>query len=132
MISASAILISGVSAKHSAMADRLRALGLEYRQETTTQARRENIEQQFAIFVRRLKLTATSHILLYGATGVFSVMVIIISLSALNGVLEGLLFPLFLVGVTMLLTSSIYEIRELHLGNRTLLLDAAEATRRES
>ena len=127
MISASAILVSGVSAKHSSMSDRLRSLAAEYRLESTTQARRENIEKQCAFFARRLELVARSHILLYGATAAFCVMVLIISISTFYSRFEIALFPLFLVGMTMLLTSCVLEILEVHLGNRILLLDATEA-----
>jgi hypothetical protein len=127
MISASAILVGGVSAKHSSMSDRVRDLAAEYRLESTTQARRDNIVKQCAFFRRRLELVADSHMLLYGATGMFCVMVLIISLSSVYPRAEIALFPLFLVGVIMLLASSLFEILEVHLGNRILLLDAEEA-----
>lgn len=127
MISASAILVSGVSAKHSNMSDRVRALSAEYRLETTTPARRDSIERQCIIFARRLRFVAASHMLLYGATGAFCVMVLIISLSNLYARSEQALFPLFLAGVSMLLASSVLEIIEVLLGNRILLLDAAES-----
>jgi hypothetical protein len=127
MISASAILVSGVSAKHSAMSDRLRDLAAEYRSEETTPARRANIEKQCEFFAKRLDLVANSHMLLYGATSTFCVMVLVISLSVFYPRWDIALFPLFLVGVIMLLASSVFEILEVHLGNRILLLDAAEA-----
>ncbi len=127
MISASAILVSGVSAKHSSMSDRLRALAAEYRAQDTSPARRENIATQCAFFDSRLRLVAISHMLLYGATTTFSLMVLLISLDTLYPGGEIGLFPLFLVGVTMLLASSVLEILEIHLGNRILRLDATEA-----
>jgi hypothetical protein len=127
MISATAILISGVSAKHASMADRLRSLTAEYRHADTTPERRGNIEKQCRLFARRLQLVGLSHRLLYGATTLFLFMVLAIGFSPFTNVSEPVLFPLFVGGIGMLLTSAVMEIMELHIGNRILSLETADA-----
>ncbi len=126
MISASAILIGGVSAKHSAMSDRLRALTSEYREPGTTETRRANIEKQCTLFLRRIQIVSLSHVLLYAATAVFSLMVLVISVSSLHAILAEVLFPLFLVGVLMILISAVSEIVELQIARRALGLEVEE------
>ena len=127
MISATAILIGGVSAKHSSMADRLRALTAEYRRPDTTPERRDNIEKQCRLFARRLRLVGLSHRLLYGATALFLFMVLAIGFSPFSSVSKPVLFPLFVGGIVLLLASAVMEIMELQIGNRILLIETADA-----
>ncbi len=129
MISATAILISGVSSKHGSMADRLRALTAEYRRPETTPERRVNIERQVGLFARRLWLVGISHRLLYAATALFLFMVLAIGFSPFTRVSQPVLFPLFVGGIALLLTSAVMEIMELQLGNQILSIEMADALR---
>lgn len=62
MVSATAILISGVNSKHQALADRLRLLTAEFRNPLTADARRQNVLAQMKLFRRRLKYVTLSHV----------------------------------------------------------------------
>jgi hypothetical protein len=124
MISASAILISGISSKHSSTSDRLRALTSEHRNAATSERRRHDIEKQCALFVRRLRLITIAHMFLYGATGFFAVMVLVISSPEVAA--WKILLPLFIVGMTLLLGGVLFEILELRLAMRTLALETAD------
>jgi hypothetical protein len=127
MISASAILISGISSKHSSTADRLRSLTEEHRRPGTSGGRRDSIERQCRLFMRRLRLIAWAHILLYAASAFFVAMVFAISASQVFGNWQRILFPLFMVGVTLLLAAILIEILELRLATRTLAIEASDA-----
>lgn len=127
MISASAILIGGISSKHSSTADRLRSLTEEHRRPDTGESRRGSIEKQCRLFMRRLRLIAVAHMLLYGATAFFVAMVFAISASQIFGNWQGVLFPLFMMGVTLLLAAILIEILELRLATRTLAIETADA-----
>ncbi len=67
MVSATAILIGGVSAKHQALADRLRLLMAEFRSPQTSEARKQSVLAQVKLFRRRLKYATLSHLGLYVA-----------------------------------------------------------------
>jgi hypothetical protein len=126
MISASAILISGISSKHSSTADRLRSLTEEHRRPETSARRRACIEKQCVLFMRRLRLIAAGHILLYLATAFFVAMVFAISASQIFGNWQPALFPLFIAGVVLLLAALLIEILELRLATRTLSIEVAD------
>jgi hypothetical protein len=126
MISASAILISGISSKHSATSDRLRSLTEERRHPETSVSRRRSIEAQCALFLRRLRLILIGHLLLYGATALFVAMVFAIAASPLVGS-YWVVFALFLAGVSTLLGALVFEMLELRLATRTLALETSDA-----
>jgi hypothetical protein len=58
MVSATAILVSGVNTRYIAISDRVRALAREYRDERISPERRRNIRRQMTIFRRRLHLVS--------------------------------------------------------------------------
>ncbi len=120
MISATAILIGGVSSKHQAMSERLRSLTAEYRLGATGEARRKNIRQQVIFFRRRLSYTLGAHVLLFCATGFFIGTVILTSLMQI-----GWLLLCFMLGVSLLLVAVICELLELMLAKRTIELEIA-------
>ncbi|MCU1262507.1 MAG: hypothetical protein JWO80_5392 [Bryobacterales bacterium] len=120
MISATAILISGVSSKHQAMSDRVRALMAEYREPATPEPRRVNIRAQAVFFRRRLLYTLSAHVLLFCATGLFVGTVILTCFMKIDSILIS-----FSLGVLLLLISVVCEILELVLARRTMSLEIA-------
>jgi hypothetical protein len=132
MISATAILIGGISSKHSNMADRLRALMAEFRQHGITIERRQNIEEQCRLFQRRLRLITRAHLSLYVATGFFILMVLAIGISSSASASQFILFPLFLAGTVALGNGVVLEVMELRLADQTLHLEVADALRSTS
>jgi hypothetical protein len=127
MISATAILIGTVSAKHAAMADRLRSLMAEYRMPDVTAQRRRNIEEQCRLFQRRLKMTTNAHLSLYLAAAFFVLMVLAIGISSSASTSQLILYPLFLAGTLSLGYGVVLEVMELRLADRTLELEVADA-----
>ncbi|MDQ6665499.1 MAG: DUF2721 domain-containing protein [Acidobacteriota bacterium] len=120
MISATAILISGVSAKHQSLADRARQLMTEYRLSGTTPERKENIVRQMELFRRRLHHAMLAHLGLYFAVACFIGMIVAISLIPVTESAAQLTLPLFLAGVLLLLGAVIMEVLELLLAGKTL------------
>lgn len=97
MISASAILISGINSKHQSLSDRVRGLAAEYRLAASTTVRKENIRKQIAFFRRRLRYVYTA---LVSAT-----------------------LPFFMAGVVLILVAVGFLIRELRMSSQTMLLE---------
>jgi hypothetical protein len=128
MISANAILIGAVSAKHQAMADRVRMLTAEWRT-TTSGERREAIRLQVELFRVRIALVARAHFLLYAATACFIAMVLTMALTPFTGgriAIELLSLPLLVAGVTLMFTAILIELAELRRARRTIDIEASE------
>src|SRR5579863_9012066 len=105
MISANAILISGISSKHQAMSDRLRTLTKEWRSADTSAPRRDSIRAQVQLFMVRIAWISRAHFLLYVATACFLAMVLVIALTPIVNrwlALEWLSVPLLLGGVFLM------------------------------
>src|SRR5277367_5037291 len=113
MISANAILISAISAKHQSMSDRLRALTAEWRNTATTAARRDTIAAQLRLFDERLRWVTSSHIVLYAATACFIAMVIVIAASPELEVLSGASLWLLIAGVLLMFVGIVLELLDL-------------------
>ncbi len=128
MVSATAILIGGVSAKHQALADRLRLLMTEYRYPQTSEARKQNVLAQVKLFRRRLRYATLSHLGLYIATACFISVAMIISLSAATASALKLTLPFFISGVFLLLGAVLTEVLELLLANKTLDLETGNTS----
>ncbi len=123
LVSATAILIGGVNAKHQALADRLRLLMAEFRNPRTSETRRQNVLLQVKLFRRRLQYATLSHLGLYVAAACFISMVMIISLSTATASALKLTLPFFISGVFLLLGAVLTEVLELLLANKTLDLE---------
>ncbi len=123
MISATAILIGGVSAKHQSLSDRLRALTAEYRLPETSDHRKAGIRTQLRLFRRRVRYVTLAHLGLYLAVACFIGMVMVISLSPMTGSGTRLTLPMFISGVLLLLGAVVSEVLELLLASRTLELE---------
>ncbi|MDQ2898580.1 MAG: DUF2721 domain-containing protein [Acidobacteriota bacterium] len=123
MISATAVLIGGVSAKHQSMGDRVRQLMTEYRREETTVGRKENNARQIDLFRRRLRHAMLAHLGLYFAVSCFIGMVMAIVSMPVTESAARLTMPLFVAGVLLLLGAVIMEVLELLLAGKTLSLE---------
>jgi uncharacterized membrane protein (DUF485 family) len=123
MISANAILISAISAKHQAMSDRLRMLTAEWRAPATTGARRDAIQSQVKLFIMRIAWISRAHFLLYVATACFTVMVIALALQQ-----QVLSLPLLLLGVCLMLLAIVLELLDLRKAKATLEIESREIT----
>jgi hypothetical protein len=126
MISANAILISAISAKHQAMSDRLRVLTAEWRTPATTAARRDAIRSQVKLFSSRIAWISRAHFLLYVATACFTLMVIALALQ-----LPALSLPLLLLGVCLMLLAIVLELLDLRKAEATIEIESREITNSE-
>src|SRR5271154_2672716 len=72
LVSACAILISGVNARYIAISDRMRSLAKEYREKTCDAGRRQVIARQMTTFQLRVRLVSWSERMLYFSVGCFT------------------------------------------------------------
>ncbi|HEY0795945.1 MAG TPA: DUF2721 domain-containing protein [Acidisarcina sp.] len=126
MVSATAILISGVNARYISISDRMRMLSAEFRREPVSAARRANIKQQMFVFIRRMVLVEWATRILYIAVAAFVSMALLISLSVRHAVFELVTLPLFLLGLTLVLLAIILQSVELRHSIMTIRLETAE------
>jgi hypothetical protein len=126
MISASAILISGINSKHQSLSDRVRGLAAEHRLVASTSVRKENIRNQIGFFRRRLRYVYIAHVSLYCATACFVAMVMVISFTVKAASLVSATLPFFMAGVLLLLIAVSFEIRELRLSSETMRLELTD------
>lgn len=113
MISANAILIGTISAKHQSMSDRLRALTAELRDPGASALRREAIRAQVQLFRRRIAWISRSHQILYVATVFFLAMVMVIALSPVIQTWVDFSVPLLVGGVVLMLIAIVMELLDL-------------------
>jgi hypothetical protein len=126
LVSATAILISGVNARHIAIADRIRSLTAEHRNAATNPARRKGIERQLPAFEVRVKLASWSIRGLYLASACFVTMALIISATLWREMIAAATLPLFICGIVLVLFSIVCELLELQKANRTLFDEIAD------
>lgn len=134
MISANAILIGTISAKHQAMADRLRVLTAEWRSTDTSAARRDAIHEQVEMFRLRIAWVARAHFLLYAATACFIAMVLTIALAPFASgrvAIELLSLPLLVGGVVLMFAAILFELAELRKARATIEVEAAAVSEPE-
>jgi Protein of unknown function (DUF2721) len=124
MVSATAILISGVNGRYIAVSDRVRALTREYREKPDAE-RCAVIEDQVKIFVRRIRLLSWATRLLFLGAGFFITVALLISVSNWNQNLAVITLPIFLIGLTLVASAIVLVFLELKDSNRTLLMEAA-------
>jgi len=126
LVSATAILISGINSRYIAIADRIRTLTAEYRNSGTNAARRASIAKQLPGFQCRVKLVSSSMLGLYFATGCFVAMALIISATVWRKMLVSATLPLFIMGIVMLIFSIVCELLELRVANSTLFAEISD------
>jgi hypothetical protein len=132
LVSATAILIGGINARYMAIADRIRALTAEYRASSTSPARLASISRQLPVFQLRVKLVSWAIRALYGASGCFVGMALIISATLWRKMLAVATVPLFLLGILLLIFAIVCELLELQAANRTLFTEVSDLDRNES
>jgi len=129
MVSATAILVSGVNARYLAVSDRIRTLAHEYRALDITTERRTNIQQQILVFHRRLQLVSWASRILYVALCCFIAVALLICLSTWRQMLTIVTLPIFGLGVTMVGTAVILQLLEVQASLKTIALEAEEIMR---
>ena len=127
LVSAAAILVSGVNSRYIAMADRMRSLAHEYRDGTTTAQRREIISQEMVTFQIRVSLVSWAVRSLYAAIGCFTAVALIISATFWRRMLIDASLPVFTTGIALIMVAIVCQLLELQHANRTLALDTKDA-----
>jgi len=126
LVSATAILISGVNSRHIAIADRIRSLTAEFRSDATNPARRASISRQLPAFQMRIRLASWAIRGLYLASACFVTMALLISATLWREMLAEATVPLFIAGILLLLVSIVCELWELQKANSTLFDEIAD------
>jgi len=126
MVSATAILISGVNARYISISERVRALAREYRDPMTPDVRQRNIRRQTRVFHRRLRLVSWAARVLYAAAGSFAAVALLISLSVSRQTLLRATLALFLVGLALIVIAIVLQSLELQQSNKTIDLESAD------
>jgi hypothetical protein len=128
LVSATAILVSGVNARYISIADKMRQLSQEFRSGHCTPERRSSIVAQMKIFESRIFLIAWAERVLYASVGCFITVAMVISATLWRKPLENITLPLFTTGILMILAAIICQLMELHLSNRTITLEIRDVT----
>ena len=128
LVSATAILISGVNSRYISIADKMRSLAQEFRSTHVDPSRRAVIASQMNIFRSRIKLVAWAVRVLYSAVACFIAMVMVISATAWRRMLVTTTLPLFAIGILLIFTAIVCQLLELHLSNRTIALEVRDVT----
>src|SRR5579862_9526902 len=118
MVSATAILVSGVNSRYISISDRVRSLAREYREADTSGDRRATIRRQMPIFHRRLHLVSWAARLLYAAAGCFVAVALLISMSVSRPVLLRTTLGMFLTGLLLISVAIVLQLLELQQSNR--------------
>lgn len=126
MISANAILIGTISAKHQAMSDRLRSLTAEWRNSGTSATRRDAIFTQVKLFTDRIAWISRAHYLLYVATVCFIAMVMVIALTPVIQTWAEFSVPLLLGGVSLMLIAIVLELLDLRRARATIEMETRD------
>jgi hypothetical protein len=125
MISACAILITGIGTKHAGLSDRVRSLAAEYRA-AADPGRRHLLSQQVHAFIRRATLAWLAHCLLYLAAATFSVTVLTALFAQRQPGWGMLTLSLFTAGTVLLIPALFLELIELMLAQATLRLETVD------
>jgi hypothetical protein len=129
MISANAILIGTISAKHQAMAEQLRTLTAEWRDPGTHAWRREAIREQVQLFTSRIVWIARAHYLLYVATVFFIAMVMVSALTLVVRTWADFSLPLLLGGVLLMLVAIVMELFDLRKARASIEIETRDVKR---
>jgi hypothetical protein len=128
LVSAGAILISGVNARYIAIADRMRGLAQEYRDKSCDPHRREVIARQMVTFSHRVRLVSWSERTLYLSVVCFTSVALMISAAVDRSVLETASLPIFTTGIGLIMIAIVFQLMELQFSNRTLRLETEDIT----
>lgn len=128
LVSATAVLISGVNSRYISIADKMRSLAQEFRADGCPHPRREVIVCQMDIFKKRVALVAWAVRVLYGAVACFIAMAMLISATLYRRMLAETTLPIFVLGILLIMAAIIFQLLELHLSNRTIALEIRDVT----
>jgi len=126
MVSATAILVSGVNTRYISISDRVRSIAREYREASTSAARRSSIRLQMVVFHRRLRLVSWAARVLYAAVGCFIAVALLISVSLSQQTPAGATLLTFLGGLVLTAIAIILQLLELGQSNRTIEIESAD------
>ena len=126
LVSATAILISGVNSRYISIADRMRTLSHEFRDENCNPFRKSVISLEMSAFQRRVELVAWAVRTLYVAVVCFISDAMIISATSWRQTLVVATLPLFVTGIGLILVAVICELLELQISNRTIMLEVRD------
>jgi Protein of unknown function (DUF2721) len=126
MVSATAILISGVNARYISISERIRMLSAEYRRQPLSPSRRINIKRQMIVFIRRMAYVEWATRILYIAVAAFLGMALLISLSVRHSIFEMVTLPLFLLGLTLVIVAIFLQSLELRQSIQTIRLETLD------
>lgn len=126
LISAAAILISGVNARYIAIADRMRSLAQEYREKDGDVRRREVIARQMSTFQLRVRLVSWAERMLYFSVACFTSVALMISAAPGHSFLEAASLPIFTIGIVLITIAIVLQLLELQFSNRTLRLETED------
>ena len=130
LVSATAILISGVNSRYIAIADRIRSLTAEYRNPSTADVRCASIDRQLPKYQIRVRLVSWAIRGLNLAAVCFVAMALIISATLWRKMLAVATVPLFITGILLLMFAIVCELLELQVANRTLAAEIADIEKR--
>jgi hypothetical protein len=123
LVSATAILISGMNSRYIAISDRMRALAHEYRDPNCIEQRRSTISHEMVTFQYRIHLISWAVRALYMAVGAFLTEALLISATLWRQMLAKATLPLFLLGILFMMLAIACQLLELQSSNRTLSLE---------
>ena len=126
MVSATAILVSGVNSRYISISDRVRSLAREFRDAGTPADRRHTIRLQMPIFHRRIHLVSTAMRVLYAATGCFVVVALLIGMSVSRPTAQNATLATFLAGLGAVIAAIVLQYLELRESNKTIDLESAD------
>lgn len=126
LVSATAILISGVNSRYIAIADRMRALTHEFREPGCTPVRRGMIAREMVGFLRRIRLVSWAERALYTSVACFVVVAMIISATSWRQTLIGATLPFFVLGIGLVLAAIVCQLLELQLSNQTIAIEVSD------
>lgn len=129
MVSATAILISGVNARYISISDRVRNLAHEYRGDGTTAGRKQNIQAQLVAFQHRMRLVSWAARLLYAAVLCYILLIMLICLGSLRMAVTKVALPVFIAGVALVGIAIVLQLLEIQASHTTLNLEASEIAR---
>lgn len=126
LVSAAAILISGVNSRYVAIADRMRALAHEFRESSDNVPRREMIAKQMIIFRTRVRLVSWAERTLYVAVACFTSVALMISAMMSRELLAAISVPVFITGLALIMIAISLQLLELQFANLTLEIETGD------
>src|SRR5690242_3192831 len=126
LVSATAILISGINTRYVSISDRLRSLAHEYRDPACAQDRRATISREIVAFQHRMHLMSWAVRSLYTAVGAFIVEALLISATLWREMLAAATLPLFIAGIVLVLFAIACQLLELRSSDRTIAIEVSD------